>query len=96
MTNDIENKYRELIDKAKNYMMMIDDHEHDINHMEDVVNYTYELLDLLKINLYKDACIIAAYWHDVGRIKCVEKEVIHNGRLHYQLLLDSRHDKRTL
>lgn len=72
MTNDIEIKYRELIDKAKNYMMMIDDHEHDINHMEDVVNYTYELLDLLKINLDKDACIIAAYWHDVGRIKCVD------------------------
>lgn len=67
MTREIESKYEKLINKAKDYMSKITDYEHNINHMEDVVDYTYELLDKLKIDVNKEVCIISAYWHDVGR-----------------------------
>ena len=69
---EMENKYSKLLDKAREYMKMISDYEHDINHMNDVVNYTKELLDLLDIDIDKEACIISAYWHDVGRMKLKE------------------------
>lgn len=69
---EIENKNKEIILKAKKYMNSITDHEHDINHMNDVVYYTKELLDVLKIEIDKEACIISAYWHDVGRTKLRE------------------------
>lgn len=72
MVNDIELKHSNLINKAKEYMSKITDYEHDINHMQDVVNYTYELLDRLNINVNRKICIISAYWHDVGRIKCTD------------------------
>ena len=66
---DIEKKHKKIIDVAKNYMNMIKDNEHDINHMNDVVNYTKELLNNINDNIDKEVCIISAYWHDVGRIK---------------------------
>ena len=50
-------------------MIDIKDNEHNINHMKDVVNYTKELLELINENIDREACIISAYWHDVGRIK---------------------------
>lgn len=53
-------------------MSKITDYEHDINHMYDVVNYTYELLEKVKINANNEICIICAYWHDVGRIQCTD------------------------
>ena len=70
MVNEIELKHSKLINKAKEIMNTIDDYEHDINHIEDVVLYTYELLSKVKIDVNKEACIIGAYWHDVGRIRC--------------------------
>lgn len=66
----IENKYYELIKIAKEYMASItEDKEHDINHMNDVVNYTKKILSNIKENVDYEVCIIAAYWHDVGRTK---------------------------
>ena len=53
-------------------MSKITDYEHDVNHMQDVVNYTYELLHSVKINVNNEICIICAYWHDVGRMHCKE------------------------
>ena len=72
MNENIEVKYSKLINKAKQYMSTIADYEHDINHMEDVVRYTYELLDKVDIEVNNEICIIGAYWHDVGRIKCTD------------------------
>ena len=69
---EVELKYINLIDKAKEYMNNIADKEHDINHMYDVVGYTYDLIKMVKIDLNKDVCILSAYWHDVGRIICSE------------------------
>ena len=66
---EIENKYKDIIDIAKKYMSSIKDNEHNINHMIDVVNYTKELLELINENIDREVCIISAYWHDVGRIK---------------------------
>lgn len=65
----IETKYKDLISIAQNYMQQINDFEHNISHMNDVVSYTKKLLDLLTININYEACLISAYWHDVGRIK---------------------------
>lgn len=65
----IENKYKEIIETAKEYMSTMTDPEHDINHMNDVVKYTKELLDVLNDDqIDKEVCLISAYWHDVGRI----------------------------
>ena len=67
----IEDKYKVLINKAIDYMSNISDFEHDINHVMDVVDYTYKLLGKVD-GVDKDVCIISAYWHDVGRIKINE------------------------
>lgn len=66
---ETENKYRELIEVAKEYMKSIKDNEHNTNHVNDVVNYTKELLKVIDLEVDEDVCIIGAYWHDVGRIK---------------------------
>lgn len=68
--NNIELKHNKLINKAKKYMRLIYDYEHDISHMYDVIDYTYELLNKINIDVNKEVCIISAYWHDVGRLKC--------------------------
>lgn len=69
---DIEKKHYKLIKIAENYMSTIEDKEHDINHMKDVVSYVKELLSVLQIDIDKEVCIISAYWHDVGRTKIVD------------------------
>lgn len=67
----IEEKYKKLIDIAKEYMLTIKDNEHDINHMNDVVKYTKMILKNMNEdeNINAEVCIIGAYWHDVGRTK---------------------------
>ena len=50
----------------------IKDYEYNINHMNDVVSYTKELLNNINLEIKIDVCIISAYWHDVGRIKINE------------------------
>lgn len=69
MYDDIEKKHEELINCAKQYMVLIEDREHDVNHMNDVVEYAKNILDNLDEKLNVEACIIGAYWHDVGRTK---------------------------
>lgn len=69
---DIENRHKELINKAKAYMIAIKDKEHDINHVYDVVEFTKKLLSKVKLEIDCEVCIISAYWHDVGRIKSEE------------------------
>lgn len=64
---EIYNKNKELIDIAIEKSKKLDnDPLHFIGHTYDVINYTKELLK--KIDANKEICIIAAYWHDVGRI----------------------------
>lgn len=65
----VENKYKKLIDVAKQNMSNITDFEHDVNHMNDVVYYTKKLINNINRKIDIDVCIISAYWHDVGRIK---------------------------
>lgn len=65
----IEGKHKELINFAKQYMTLIKDSEHDINHMKDVVEYTKKILHNINEEIDVEACIIGAYWHDVGRTK---------------------------
>ena len=63
----IEKKHNELINIAKKYMSSMDDYEHNLSHTLDVVLYVKELVKLLNTDLDVDACLIGAYWHDVGR-----------------------------
>ena len=65
---EIEKKHEGLIDIAKKYMSTIEDCEHDMNHMYDVVEYVKSILENLNENIDVEVCIIGAYWHDVGRI----------------------------
>lgn len=66
---EIEIKYSDIIEEAKNYMRKIKDYEHGIEHAEDTVRYAKELLDVLDVKADKEVVIVSAYWHDVGRIK---------------------------
>ncbi|MBP3255858.1 MAG: HD domain-containing protein [Clostridia bacterium] len=70
--DEIEIKYKGLIDIAKKNMSSINDFVHDENHMYDVVHYTKELIKSINEEVNIDACIISAYWHDVGRTKINE------------------------
>jgi HD superfamily phosphodiesterase len=64
-----EDKYKELIDISKKHMLEVKDYEHSTKHVDDVVKYTKELINSMDVGVNEDVCIIAAYWHDVGRIK---------------------------
>ena len=67
---EIEEKYYDLIQIAKDYMSNIQDYEHNMTHINDVVSYTKELLNCISEKANAEVCIISAYWHDVGRTKC--------------------------
>lgn len=63
---EIYNKNKKLIDAAiEKTKLCENDPLHFIGHTIDVVNYVKELLEEIPAN--KEICIIAAYWHDVGR-----------------------------
>lgn len=64
----IVNKHKLLIDKSKIYMLEIEDFEHDTNHINDVISNITLLMEELNISFDYEVCIIATYWHDVGRI----------------------------
>ncbi len=63
----IENKHQILIEKAVAVMKQVDDPKHSLSHVLQVVDYTKEILE--KVNANEEVCVIAAYWHDVGRIE---------------------------
>ena len=63
---EIYNKNKKLIDIAIEKLKLCDnDPLHFIGHTIDVIDYAKELLEKIPAN--KEICIIAAYWHDVGR-----------------------------
>ena len=63
---EIYDKNKKLIDIAIEKIKVCEnDPLHFIGHTIDVVNYVKELLEEIPAN--KEICIIAAYWHDVGR-----------------------------
>lgn len=66
--DEIENKYKDLIEKARDMMEKVPDPKHSVSHMESVVKYTKEILQS-DIEADKEVCILSAYWHDVGRIE---------------------------
>ena len=72
MIDIVEIKHNDIIDIAKKYMQGINDYEHNINHVNDVVYYTKELIKNFDLDVDEEVCIISAYWHDVGRIKVNE------------------------
>ena len=84
----IEEKHKNLIDIGKNYMAQVTDLEHDMNHIKDVIDYIKMILDNVNdFNNIIDAevCIIAGYWHDVGRI---EKDEGHE-ELSSKMIIDT-------
>ena len=62
----IEIKYKELIEKAIDIMIEINDPVHGLEHVKGVVDNTILLLEKVT-NVDKEVCILSAYWHDVGR-----------------------------
>lgn len=65
--NEIENKYGKLIKKATDIMEKVPDPKHSVSHMQSVVKNVKEILTS-ELNADREVCILAAYWHDVGRI----------------------------
>ena len=65
---EIEKKYKALINIAIEKMKLSKDPKHNLVHILDVVEYTKEILET-EHEANKYVCIIAAYWHDVGRIQ---------------------------
>ena len=63
----IETKYKKLIDIAKEKMKTINDFEHNIHHVEDVVFYAKKLMAVLNKRFDAEVVLLSAYWHDVGR-----------------------------
>ncbi len=65
----ILSKNKKLIDLSKTYMMNISDYEHGVSHVNDVLDILYKLMENLDVEFNPEVCVIAAYWHDVGRIE---------------------------
>ncbi len=65
---EIERKHEKLINIAKDKMKLSQDPKHNLVHVLDVVEYTKKILET-EHKANKEVCIIAAYWHDVGRIQ---------------------------
>ena len=65
---EIERKHEKLISIAIEKMKLSKDPKHNLVHILDVVEYTKEILETEQ-EANKEACIIVAYWHDVGRIQ---------------------------
>lgn len=68
----IEEKHKKLIEIAEEYMTKIEDPEHNMDHIKDVLDYIKIIIGKLisnNENIDIDVCIIGAYWHDVGRIE---------------------------
>ena len=89
---EIEIKYKYLIKKAIDILNNINDYEHNLSHTLDVVEYTKELIDNLKVNIDVDVCIISAYWHDVGRSKLDKGHEELSAEMLKQEMLDGNYD----
>ena len=77
---EIYNKNKKLIDIAIEKIKVCEnDPLHFIGHTIDVVNYVKELLKEILAN--KEICIIAAYWHDVGRTVTDKGHEEESGRI---------------
>lgn len=77
---EIYTKNKKLIDIAIEKIKLCEnDPLHFIGHTIDVVNYVKELLEEIPAN--KEVCIIAAYWHDVGRAVCDKGHEEESGRI---------------
>lgn len=66
-----EGNHNMLIGRSTTLMRGIEDPEHNGEHIKDVVRYVEEIMDRLEdcgVAFNRDVCIIAAYWHDVGRV----------------------------
>lgn len=77
----IEEKYNDLINLSKEKMAKIEDYEHDLGHVEDVVFYIKKLMSCLKKKFDPEVCLLSAYWHDVGRTIKPENHEIRSAEM---------------
>lgn len=65
---EIERKHEKLINIAIEKMKLSKDPKHNLVHVLDAVEYSKEILET-EHEANKEVCMIAAYWHDVGRLQ---------------------------
>lgn len=94
MNDKTENKYQDLINQSKLYMANIHDKEHDLNHVQDVVEITKKLLTKIPAN--PEVCLIAAYWHDVGRSQVVENHEIKSAEMLKNYMEQNNYDNNLI
>jgi HD superfamily phosphodiesterase len=88
----IENKYKELIQKATQIMESVPDPKHSVPHMESIVKYTKEILNS-GIDADPEVCVVSAYWHDVGRIEGEKGHSLLSAEMLKEELLKGNYDK---
>lgn len=89
--NEIEGKYKGLINKALEIMEDLDDPVHGIEHMRGVVDNTITLLNNQN-EADKEVCILSAYWHDVGRKYGKEDHELKSAEMLKQELMSLNYD----
>lgn len=89
--NEIEGKYKGLINKALEIMEDLDDPVHGIEHMRGVVDNTITLLNNQN-EADKEVCILSAYWHDVGRKYGKEGHELKSAEMLKQELMSLNYD----
>ena len=88
----IESKYKDLIDKAINIMIDINDPVHGLTHVENVVLNTIEILKE-ENDADKEVCILSSYWHDVGRMYGKEGHGINSAEMLKNELINNNYNK---
>ncbi len=67
--DEVYERHKELLGVAQEYMASVSDPEHDTNHVQDVLENLVSIAEVIDEKFDVDVCVIAAYWHDVGRTK---------------------------
>jgi HD superfamily phosphodiesterase len=85
---NIVNNNKVIIDISKKYMdTIVDDPEHDSHHINDVIENIVKIINNVDEEFDAEVCILAAYWHDVGRIKqCAGHEQVSAEMLSEEML----------
>lgn len=65
--DDVIKKHEKIVNLSKIYMNDIKDFEHDSNHIQDVIQNIIKIASNLNKYFDIEVCVIAGYWHDVGR-----------------------------
>ena len=96
----IEVKYKDIIQAAIDIMSSIDDPEHGLGHIYDVVDNIVRIIERLPDDaentdseLDAEMCVVCAYWHDVGRRHKGAGHEVLSAEMLVEVLIDKGFDE---